>query len=92
MWIAEYPAAADADLILTGFKEGFHIPYKGPRTLRLAKNHKSALLAPELIGLKLQEEVDLGRVGGPFDPPPLDNLIVSPIGLVCNITMGSGTA
>ena len=31
---------------------------------------------------KLDKEIKLGRVAGPFDTLPLPNLIVSPVGLV----------
>ena len=78
----DYPFDDEKALLLDGFRFGFRIPYHGPREKRLSKNHGSALKQPDIIWKKLQEEISLGRVAGPFDVIPLQNLIVSPIGLV----------
>lgn len=37
---------------------------------------------PEVVSEKLRKEVALGRMGGPFSVAPLDNLVVSPLGVV----------
>ena len=80
--LADYPNEVDKSILLKGFKYGFRIPYHGPREKRLAKNHGTALQQPEVVWKKLQDEIGLGRVAGPFNEVPFDNLIVSPIGLV----------
>ncbi|KAJ1206227.1 hypothetical protein NDU88_001636 [Pleurodeles waltl] len=38
--------------------------------------------APGVVQEKLQKELQLGRVAGPFAQPPLPNFIVSPLGIV----------
>ena len=83
-----YPNKKVSVDLLKGFQEGFKIPYNGPRSALFSKNHKSAALAPEIIRDILLEEVQLGRVAGPFATPPVDNLRVSPIGLVPKSTPG----
>lgn len=43
---------------------------------------KSALAHPEVVSAKLAKEVELGRMAGPFASSPLDNLVVSLLGVV----------
>lgn len=65
-----------------GFKNGFRLEYSGPRFSVCSKNLKSALLHPNLLSKKLEKEVELGRMLGPFTIKPFSNLRVSPVGLV----------
>ena len=37
---------------------------------------------------KIKQEVDAGRVAGPFDNPPFENLHISPLGLLPKKTPG----
>ena len=67
--------------ILNGFLYGFPLHYTGTRMPRDAKNLKSARTRPEIVGQKIQAEIEAGRVAGPFDQRPLLNLRVSPLGL-----------
>lgn len=81
-WLSTYPDQQASKLLLDGFSYGFKIPYTGSRTPRFSNNHKSAKLRPDIVSQKLQKEVALGRVAGPFSSPPFDgHVIVSPIGL-----------
>lgn len=77
-----YSNCEDADLLLHGFKEGFHINYNGPRISVISKNLVSAEIYKEEAKLKLAKEVEMGRMLGPFNFKPIHNLRVSPIGLV----------
>ena len=81
-WLSDYPNSADREFILNGFTFGFRIPFSGSREPRFAKNHGSATKRPLIVSEKIEKEVSLGRVAGPFTLPPLKNLIVSPLGLV----------
>ncbi|XP_071078479.1 uncharacterized protein [Haliotis cracherodii] len=68
------------------------IASQGSRTGRLARNLRSATHQDTAgyVKQKLQKEVDLGRMAGPFKDTPLDNLQVSPIGLVPKKQPGYG--
>lgn len=56
---------------------------------RESSSLKSALDNPEVVLEKLQSEINLGRVAGPFSFRPLPNLQCSPIGLVPKHLPGS---
>ncbi|XP_069133139.1 uncharacterized protein [Argopecten irradians] len=65
-----------------GFTEGFSLQYQGPREYRFSKNLKSALDNIAVLKQKIECELSLGRVQGPFELPPFPNLQISPLGLV----------
>ena len=54
----------------------------GPRVPFSAPNLKSCKEHPEIVHCKLLDELDAGRIQGPFPVPPLDNFRVIPIGIV----------
>ena len=72
----------DAEYLVNGFTNGFRLGYSGQRTSALSPNLKSCIDNPDTVTKKLNTEVALGRIRGPFECPPLPNLRVSPIGLV----------
>ncbi len=80
--VRNYPDQEMAQFLITGFQEGFHIPFKGPwesfdcENLPLALNNLSAIRAMIL------KEVQEGTLKGPFDQEPMPNTWVSPLGLV----------
>lgn len=65
-----------------GFKQGFKIQYQGPRQQRFCKNLLSVQQHENIVAEKLQKEVSLGRIAGPFNFLPFSNLQCSPIGIV----------
>ena len=73
---------SEADFLLGGFTHGFNLHYQGPRQERMAKNLKSAASNPMVVQQKINKEITAGRVAGPFVCRPLQNFVVSPIGLV----------
>ncbi len=58
------------DLLQSGFKEGFKIFFDGKDTSLESRNSKSALLNPKAVTKKLQNELDMGRIAGPFRDKP----------------------
>lgn len=71
--LARYLEGYDSVLshkIISGFMQGFELDYTGERRSLLAPNLVSAREFPEVIDSKIQLEVALGRIVGPFDTPP----------------------
>ena len=73
-----YPDRAKANFVLQGIKEGFRLGCDKPVTLKSARRNKlSAYQHSGVIDAYLANEVRLGRVVGPFDAPPIQDLRVS---------------
>ena len=71
--LAEYLQGYDPTLLkflVAGFRYGFRIPYQGPRQFRLSKNLPSLRGNESVLRQKINNEIKLGRVGGPFSAPP----------------------
>ncbi len=80
--LESYPNRNIAKLLINGFKCGFDLQCTNPpiRT-HDPRNLKSVMLKPECTAEKINKEVAAKRFGGPWETPPLQNFIVSPIGL-----------
>lgn len=61
---------------------GFRIPCSMAAIPTMAKNLRSALQNPGVVSEKLAKEVALGCMSGPFAIRPLQDLVVSPLGVV----------
>lgn len=70
------------DYLVQGFIFGFILGFEGHAETRQVKNLKSAEQLPEIVREKLNKELLLGRISGPYCSPPLKNFVVSPLGLV----------
>ena len=70
------------DFLVSGFKCGFPLHFEGIRTSFEANNLVSANQLPRVVDVKLQKEVNAGRVAGPFQDPPFSLFRVSPLGVV----------
>ena len=55
---------------MEGFRFGFSIDYVGHRSNLVSKNLLSATTNPKAVDEKLAEEIQLGRIVGPFDGQP----------------------
>lgn len=77
-----YPDKRAAKILRDGFTHGFRLSYRGERVAREAPNLQSVIKNPERAMAKLEKEIELKRIAGPFADKPFENLIVSPIGLV----------
>ncbi|XP_072286680.1 uncharacterized protein [Pyxicephalus adspersus] len=81
-FLNRYPDRAAPRLLELGFKEGFRIPCSLGAPPPRVRNLKSTLARPSVVTAKLAKEVELGRMGGPFAKPPIEGLVVSPLGVV----------
>ena len=54
----------------------------GNKVICLGDNLASARERPEVVQKKMDEETQAGRVLGPFNNPPFEDFIISPIGVV----------
>lgn len=81
-YLESYPNREDAVLLSNGFRNGFKIDFVGPRRAQEFRNLKSAYEHTDQLRDKINKELLLGRLAGPFDYPPLPNLHVSPVGIV----------
>ena len=90
----QYLGAYDAglrDALVDGSSHGFRIPsYINRSAVSITgyTNHSSACVHANFVSTKLDHELALGRVAGPFARPTPPNLIISPLGVVPKKTPG----
>jgi hypothetical protein len=89
-YLQQYPSP-DATIIEQGFREGFSLHFEGPPSSYTVKNHRSAQEHKDVLMKKVQKEIELGRIIGPFSEPPLPNLRCSAVGLVPKISNNPDT-
>ncbi|XP_069138816.1 uncharacterized protein [Argopecten irradians] len=83
--LKQYLGGYDSDRLMSlqkGFEKGFSLQHQGERSFRESRNLKSAEQNPVILKQKIDKEVSLGRIAGPYDSPPFTNFQVSPLGLV----------
>ena len=75
---------AKTNFLVEGFKNGFKLNYEGSlrHCKREAPNLKLRVGSHVELWNKVMNEVKLGRYAGPFDKPPFEHYVQSPIGLV----------
>ena len=79
------------DALVDGFSNGFRIPSYINRSAVSTSgyaNHSSACVHSNFVNTKLNHELALGRVAGPFASPTPPDLIISPLGVVPKKTPG----
>lgn len=81
-YLSCYPNTLIAKKLSLGFSQGFQLHYWGPRIHLESKNLISAYEHHNELKEKITKEVELGRIGGPFQTLPISNLRTSPIGVV----------
>lgn len=81
-YLAIYPNQSVAFELRNGFTYGFFLQYQGPRISTTCNNLVSVHDHPNEVKEKIDKEISLGRIAGPFDTEPLFNLRLSPIGVV----------
>ena len=87
VYLANYPLTSKQYLI-NGFLNGFSLDYVGRRATATSINLLSALQNPNAVNEKLNKEINLGRIVGPFNTWPLPSLRISPLGLIPKKTPG----
>ena len=81
-YLETYPDQSVSRLLTEGFSFGFYLQYSGPR-LHVEYENLKSINAHENEAIEVvMKEVELGRKAGPFSLPPLQNLRVSPVGLI----------
>lgn len=81
-WLVTYPDRAKAEMLLQGFKVGFHVPtYPGPGCF-IVSNAKSVDLRKDIVKSKINAEIAEGRIAGPFSSPPFTDFRLSPLAIV----------
>ena len=80
MELQTHPDSNFVEYVLCGITEGFDIGFIGPPEETRSGNLKSALEHPEVIDSYLEEEIQAGRIEGPFEVPPFENFRCSPRG------------
>lgn len=78
----------DADFLEDAFAKGFYLGFEGEPTPLASHNSMSVNLNPQAAKLKIEEEIRLGRIAGPFDSPPFPNFKCSPLALREKSTAG----
>ena len=73
----------EIDYLVNGFTKGFELQYDGSRRVKkTSPNLRLRVGSPVQLWNKVMMEVEKGRYTGPFDKPPFEFFIQSPIGLV----------
>ncbi|XP_053143317.1 uncharacterized protein LOC128341176 isoform X1 [Hemicordylus capensis] len=80
--LRDYPLREQAQYLSQGVTFGFRIPYIGSRVHSMSPNLKSVEGMEVVVLRKINKEVALGRVLGPFRDLPLPDLRISPLGVV----------
>ena len=80
--LKNYPCKDTVSELTEGFLNGFKLHYTGPRFHRESSNLVSASRHKDELKAKVQKEIDLGRIVGPFKTLPIDTLQISPVGIV----------
>ena len=80
-FLKKYPHP-DSTTLIQGFTSGFRLQFQGPPASYVSPNHLSATQHRAVMKEKIQKELKLGRMIGPFNSPPLPNFRCSAIGLV----------
>nr|XP_034965330.1 uncharacterized protein LOC118082278 isoform X1 [Zootoca vivipara] len=77
-----YPNRQAAKYLGDGFCKGFRIPVTIPPTSGDPPNQKSVREMPDVARKKINKEIRANRIAGPFPFPPMQDLHVSPLGIV----------
>ena len=80
--LASHPDKTWVSWLLKAIKHGTTLGYDGPRGPMKAGNLSSAFQHARIVDEEIAKECDAGRLLGPFETPPLENLKCSGVGVV----------
>ena len=80
--LSQHPNRNFVNNLISGLRYRTHVGYTGPEKSRVSRNLVSATQHPKVVSTNLAKEINLGRVAGPFNDPPLPNLQCHPVGVV----------
>lgn len=79
--LKQYPRRQEAELLIEGFSVDFYIPHVNSSSSVFSGNFRSITENPRVAQEKLDKEVELSKMAGPFSVPPLSNRYISLLGL-----------
>ena len=71
----------DKSFVISGFRHGFKVGYEGNHSSVFSSNAKTIVDNPLAAKEKLDAELKLGRISGPFKNPPFKNFKSTPLAL-----------
>lgn len=80
--LVNHPDQAQVAYVVSGIRHGFKLGFDDKALRSSGRNLKSAQDHPEVVDKYLANEIELGRVAGPFDSPPFPNLHISSFGVI----------
>ena len=81
--LTEYPDQQEANYVIDGFTHGFKLGLdRHPLPREPCQNSAKAMEKHDKTAERIAEEVELGHILGPFDEPPLEGMVYSPINVV----------
>ena len=80
--LINYPSQDVASELVNGLKYDFPLQYSGTHLPFMAKSSRTVFQRPNLVRQKIDKELSMGRIAGPFINPPFPTFRISPIGLV----------
>ena len=81
--LVNYPDKQEAQYVISGFTSSFRLGLdREPLPREPCENSAKALKNEEVTSQLIAEEIEMGHMLGPFDEPPLEGMVYSPIHLV----------
>ena len=81
--LEEFPDREEAEYVIQGFTSGFRLGLASkPHPRPPCENSHAAMSHIEETTALITKEVEMGHMLGPFDSPPIENLVYSPIHIV----------
>lgn len=68
-WLEGYPEV-EKDFLISGYRFGFKLGFNGSNCSQDSPNLKLALQHDEFVSQKIADEINQGRLGGPFETKP----------------------